>query len=393
MSNNLDTPEMPPLISSEESDLLEEVESLQLPADCEECLKLAVTAYINSDGNLSVRGVAKAYDVSHTTLQRRINSGMSQAEAHAHEQNLSPAQEEILLEWIKVQGHHGVPLSLASVANYASDIAESRARALTPAAVSGFYDILDNTVSEYHITPENIYNMDEKGIQLGIGARTAVLVDRNQKSVASIEPGNRDLVTIIETVCADGTALHPSVIFEARRRDARWGEENPANASILISPNGWTDQELGFLWLMKDFERTSATRNVTNGYSKAFKLTTVAAAFRKTGIHPFNRNAIDPLMFEPAKNFTTQAAMPVPTHVPSLLVPINPLVSPSKTIPNQRPEQLYQIALPPPAPHTRRNVSPNLEQQNKLMHEQLESAGKLLDANFTHMRLMEAENA
>ncbi|KAJ4492135.1 hypothetical protein C8J55DRAFT_556533 [Lentinula edodes] len=85
--------------------------------------------------------------------------------------------------------------------------------------------------------------------------------------------------------------------------------------------------------------------------------------------------------------------MPVPTHVPSLLVPINPLVSPSKTIPNQRPEQLYQIALPPPAPHTRRNDSYNLEQQNKLMREQLESAGKLLDANFAHMQLMEAENA
>ncbi|KAJ3860905.1 hypothetical protein EV359DRAFT_84860 [Lentinula novae-zelandiae] len=76
--------------------------------------------------------------------------------------------------------------------------------------------------------------------------------------------------------------------------------------------------------------------------------------------------------------------MPVPTHVPFLLVPINPLVSPSKIISNQRPEQLYQIALPPPAPHTRRSVSHNLEQQNKLMHEQLESAGKLLDANFAH---------
>ncbi|KAF8824188.1 hypothetical protein HHX47_DHR8000488 [Lentinula edodes] len=263
MTNNPDDLEMPLLISSEESDLLDEVESLQLPANREERLKLAVTAYLNSNGKLSVRGVAKAYDISHTTLQRRIEGGVSRAEAHAHEQNLSPAQEGILVEWIKVQGHRGVPLSLASVADYASDIAgkamgknwldrfrthhpelslknttpleESRARALTPAAVSGFYDLLDRTVSEHHIPPENIYNMDEKGIQLGIGARTAVLVDRSQKSVASIEPGNRDLVTIIETVCADGTALHPSVIFEARRRDARWGEENPANARSVIT--------------------------------------------------------------------------------------------------------------------------------------------------------------
>ncbi|KAJ3899732.1 hypothetical protein F5879DRAFT_775470, partial [Lentinula edodes] len=61
---------------------------------------------------------------------------------------------------------------------------ESYAHALTPATVSGFYDILDNTVSEYYIPPENIYNMDKKGIQLEIGACTAVLVDCNQKSVA-----------------------------------------------------------------------------------------------------------------------------------------------------------------------------------------------------------------
>ncbi|KAF8825264.1 hypothetical protein HHX47_DHR7000370 [Lentinula edodes] len=124
---------------------------------------------------------------------------MSRAEAHA--------QKEILVKWIKVQGHHGVPLSLASVADYASDIVgkaigknwldqfhtrhpelslkntiplkESYACALTPATISGFYDILDNTVSEYYISPENIYNMDKKGIQLGIGACTAVLVDCN----------------------------------------------------------------------------------------------------------------------------------------------------------------------------------------------------------------------
>ncbi|KAJ3896960.1 hypothetical protein F5879DRAFT_194054, partial [Lentinula edodes] len=73
---------------------------------------------------------------------------------------------------------------------------------------------------------------------------------------------------------------------------------------------------------------------------------------------------------------------------------MNPSVPRNETILEHRSEQLYQIALPPPAPHTRRSVSHNyLEQENKLMREQLESAGKLLDANFAHMRLMEAENA
>ncbi|KAE9384674.1 hypothetical protein BT96DRAFT_756739, partial [Gymnopus androsaceus JB14] len=61
---------------------------------------------------------------------------------------------------------------------------ECRASSLTPAAVAGFYDILEEVVAQYQIPPENIYNMDEKGIQMGVGERTAVLVDRNQKTVS-----------------------------------------------------------------------------------------------------------------------------------------------------------------------------------------------------------------
>ena len=72
--------------------------------------------------------------------------------------------------------------------------------------------------------------MDEKGVQLGIGNRVKVLVDRDQKVVSNIEPGSRELVTIIETMCADGTLLPPSVIFEGNHINAEWGRVNPAGA-------------------------------------------------------------------------------------------------------------------------------------------------------------------
>lgn len=53
--------------------------------------------------------------------------------------------------------------------------------------------------------------------------------------------------------------------------------------------------------------------------TKAFKKSTIQAAFRKTGIHPFDRNIIEDDAFEPAKNTTTQAALPVAPRLPSLL--------------------------------------------------------------------------
>lgn len=36
--------------------------------------------------------------------------------------------------------------------------------------------------------------------------------------------------------------------------------------SILHSPKGWTDQELGSAWLEHDFEPVTAARNKSGGY-------------------------------------------------------------------------------------------------------------------------------
>ena len=48
------------------------------------------------------------------------------------------------------------------------------AKALFQHAVNGFFNMLFEVVEEYNILPENLYNMDKKGLQLGIGAKTVV---------------------------------------------------------------------------------------------------------------------------------------------------------------------------------------------------------------------------
>jgi hypothetical protein len=107
-------------------------------------------------------------------------------------------------------------------------------RALNRTTVEDYFKLLNEVIERYDIHYKNIYNMDEKGIQLGVGVKSRVLVDRDQKNVQKIENGNRDLVTIMECMCADGTALHPSVVFQGARRDLKWGENNPCNARYLL---------------------------------------------------------------------------------------------------------------------------------------------------------------
>ena len=79
--------------------------------------------------------------------------------------------------------------------------------------VAGFYDVLEAVVGEFNIQPEHTWNMDEKGMQLGLGLKVAAIIDRDQSSVYSVEDGNCELVTIIEAICANGMVLIPLVIF------------------------------------------------------------------------------------------------------------------------------------------------------------------------------------
>jgi hypothetical protein len=97
-----------------------------------------------------------------------------------------------------------------------------------------YFEILQKIIEDNQIPPENIYNMDEKGIQMGVGKRTLVLVDWDQKTVQQVEDGNRKLVTVIKCVSADGSVLHPSVIYKGKRRDLEWGRDNPCKARLAL---------------------------------------------------------------------------------------------------------------------------------------------------------------
>jgi hypothetical protein len=235
-------------------------ETLTDEAQIQVALAAVICSGLDSKGSplLSLRSAAKRFDVSRSKLTARWNGRGSRVEAHETRQKLSSAQEEVLKNWIKSLAHRSIPLSPSAVAEYASTILgepvseawvrkfhaqhtnlkaqwttgleSCRAKSLNRAQVSEFFNILQELITVYNIVPSNMYNMDEKGIQLGVGKRTLVLVDRDQKTVQQVEDGSRELVTVIETVCADGTALRPCVIFKAKRRDLEWGRNNPCDA-------------------------------------------------------------------------------------------------------------------------------------------------------------------
>ncbi|TFK21794.1 hypothetical protein FA15DRAFT_553589, partial [Coprinopsis marcescibilis] len=58
-----------------------------------------------------------------------------------------------------------------------------RAQSLNQNSINGFYDTLTELITKYKIRPCNLYNMDEKGVQLGTGGSVAAIVDRDLRTV------------------------------------------------------------------------------------------------------------------------------------------------------------------------------------------------------------------
>ena len=55
----------------------------------------------------SRRAAARHFGVNHTTLGRRNDGMPTRQDAHAYRQNLSPAEEQLLLSWIRTEDLSG----------------------------------------------------------------------------------------------------------------------------------------------------------------------------------------------------------------------------------------------------------------------------------------------
>lgn len=74
--------------------------------------------------------------------------------------------------------------------------------------LSEWFDRVKLAVATYGILLEDIYNFDETGFAMGLCATAKVVTCADYYGRRSVlQPGNREWVTAIETIGADGWAL------------------------------------------------------------------------------------------------------------------------------------------------------------------------------------------
>ncbi|KAG9101529.1 hypothetical protein FS749_006099 [Ceratobasidium sp. UAMH 11750] len=133
-----------------------------------------------------------------------------------------------------------------------------RASAVNPTTVEAWFEMLAEVIEEFSIEDDQTYGADETGVQPVSGNSERVIGPQGSKIVYQIRTGSRETITVIATICADGTSLPPTVIFKGKHYLLRWDQDNPLNALIAHSAKGWVNGEIALGWLRDFDEKTRA---------------------------------------------------------------------------------------------------------------------------------------
>jgi hypothetical protein len=129
-----------------------------------------------------------------------------------------------------------------------------RAKCEDPKIIREWFNLVQKTILQFGIDPDDIYNFDETGFAMGLTATAKIITRAEYYGRRSLlQPGNREWVTTIKCTGASGWALPPCVIFKGKLYIESWFDNLPDDWRFEVSRNGWTSDEIGLRWLEKLF--------------------------------------------------------------------------------------------------------------------------------------------
>lgn len=257
-------------------------ESLE-PIDCKENqIELALAAY-RSHAVPSLNQAAKLFGIPPSTLKHRNNGRRTAKEFQQAQQRLSIQEESAIQSCILQMACWGYPIGIKYLEGLASDLLkkrgdnsplghnwyknylvrhpmiksklahahdQSRMDAINQETLQQWFSLYNEVVIKYGILAEDQYNMDEKGFMKGTTGNSKVLVPVQDEKAWVIQPGDRDWVSVIETIGMSGYSPPPFVIFAGKQIQHSWipADIDPYTV-IRISPAGWTDRAIALSWL------------------------------------------------------------------------------------------------------------------------------------------------
>jgi hypothetical protein len=239
---------------SYEDDLGAEIPNGYTEEDMQKALQ---ACSMDNPAAISIAEAARLYKVSPQTLGHRRRGGKPRNQAHENQQLLNKIQEDVLVLYCQNRGWRHEPVDIGELRQLAQQLCgenpgkkwhngffkrhpeikrcwakageSKRANGLNRANTKSHFDLLKE--ARQGVSPENIWNCDEKGIVEGGGMiRRRVIVGTDQRDPKVTADESRKMVTILECVNAIGYAIGPLVIHKGVEKDLEWIRQNPCKA-------------------------------------------------------------------------------------------------------------------------------------------------------------------
>lgn len=122
---------------------------------------------------------------------------------------------------------------------WSKSLDSKRGKAVNPTTNTLYLDSLEAALDEdgEPIPPHRIFQVDEIGFLYGVGEKERVIGSKGKKVQHQQRSGTRETITVIPTICADGTSIPPAVIFKGEAFQVKWRQDNPLNASYVLFPS------------------------------------------------------------------------------------------------------------------------------------------------------------
>ena len=198
---------------------------------------------------------------------------------------------------------------------------DRKERTSDPFIIYSLYDVLEKEVQnmQLHDKPGHIYNLDETSFPMH-STKTHTVGIVGEKSIRVTASSGRQNITVLATICADGTALPPCIVFKGKRLMQHWigeSETTPNQTIYCVSDNGWMTGKVFHEFFVKFVELTKDKRPlllILDGHVSHTALATIKLAREEqisiVLLPPHCTDVLQPLdkvCFAPLKNYYDQA--------------------------------------------------------------------------------------
>ena len=235
-----------------------------------------------------------------STLHHRFQGRPSKQEAAQRRQYLTPDEEKAVVKFLLMKSALGHPVQIKFLPSIAFSVARQRscldkpskppgkdwaqafqkrnpllkARTVKPIdwnrhdkyiyeKISHWFRVIKEVLEDPAVVPENVYNMDETGVMLSMLSSVKVLVGKDDERDYRGAGVKRTMVTAVECISGDGTALLPLIIWPASTHRSNWTTYPTPGWHYAHSENGYSDSKISLEWLTRVFD--PQTRAKANG--------------------------------------------------------------------------------------------------------------------------------